>query len=53
MGIDIAQGALGAGHAIVATGRNSGAVSDAVGDTHDLEDVRICRSLPRTDPHAP
>jgi len=36
MGVDIAQAALAAGHAVVATGRNPDAVSRAVGDTDDL-----------------
>jgi NAD(P)-dependent dehydrogenase (short-subunit alcohol dehydrogenase family) len=36
MGVDIAQAALGAGHAVVATGRNSGAVREALGEADDL-----------------
>src|SRR6476660_3483115 len=36
MGVDIAQAALAAGHAVVATGRNPDAVSRAVGDADDL-----------------
>jgi NAD(P)-dependent dehydrogenase (short-subunit alcohol dehydrogenase family) len=36
MGVDIAQAALSAGHAVVATGRNTEAVADAVGEADDL-----------------
>jgi len=36
MGVHIAQAALGAGHAVVATGRNTEAVADAVGEADDL-----------------
>ena len=36
MGVDIAQAALAAGHAVVATGRNTEAVADAVGVADDL-----------------
>jgi NAD(P)-dependent dehydrogenase (short-subunit alcohol dehydrogenase family) len=36
MGVDIAQAALGAGHAVIATGRNTEAVADAVGEADDL-----------------
>ena len=36
MGVDIAQAALAAGHAVVATGRNPDAVIRAVGDADDL-----------------
>jgi NAD(P)-dependent dehydrogenase (short-subunit alcohol dehydrogenase family) len=36
MGVDIAQAALAAGHTVVATGRNTGAVADAVGEADDL-----------------
>jgi NAD(P)-dependent dehydrogenase (short-subunit alcohol dehydrogenase family) len=36
MGVDIAQAALAAGHAVVATGRRTKTVSDAVGDSDDL-----------------
>jgi NAD(P)-dependent dehydrogenase (short-subunit alcohol dehydrogenase family) len=35
MGVDIAQAALAAGHAVVATGRNTEAVTDALGETND------------------
>ena len=36
MGVDIAQAALAAGHPVVATGRKTETVSDAVGDSDDL-----------------
>ena len=36
MGVDIAQAALAAGHAVVATGRNINAVVDAIGKADDL-----------------
>jgi NAD(P)-dependent dehydrogenase (short-subunit alcohol dehydrogenase family) len=36
MGVDIAQAALAAGHAVVATGRNTEAVSAALGEADDL-----------------
>ncbi|HVQ22782.1 MAG TPA: SDR family NAD(P)-dependent oxidoreductase [Candidatus Saccharimonadia bacterium] len=36
MGVDIAQAALAAGHAVVATGRDTETVADAVGDDDDL-----------------
>jgi NAD(P)-dependent dehydrogenase (short-subunit alcohol dehydrogenase family) len=41
MGIDIAQAGLGAGHAVVATGRNTEAVADAVGEADDLLVVEL------------
>ena len=41
MGVDIAQAALAAGYAVVATGRNTDAVADAVGDAHDLLVVQL------------
>lgn len=41
MGVDIAQAALGAGHAVVATGRNPEAVADAVGKADDLLVVEL------------
>jgi NAD(P)-dependent dehydrogenase (short-subunit alcohol dehydrogenase family) len=41
MGVDIAQAALTAGHAVVATGRNIGAVSDAVGGSDNLLVVEL------------
>ena len=36
MGVDIAEAALAGGHAVVATGRNTGAVADAVGEADEL-----------------
>jgi NAD(P)-dependent dehydrogenase (short-subunit alcohol dehydrogenase family) len=36
MGVDIARAALAAGHAVVATGRNTETVADAVGEADDL-----------------
>ena len=36
MGVDIARAALGAGHAVVATGRNTEVVADAVAEADDL-----------------
>jgi NAD(P)-dependent dehydrogenase (short-subunit alcohol dehydrogenase family) len=36
MGVDIAQAALAAGHAVVATGRDTETVADAVSDADDL-----------------
>jgi NAD(P)-dependent dehydrogenase (short-subunit alcohol dehydrogenase family) len=41
MGADIAKAALAAGHAVVATGRNSGAVSKALGQSSDLLTVTL------------
>ena len=41
MGVDIARAALGAGHAVVATGRNTEAVADAVGEADDLLVVEL------------
>ena len=41
MGVDIAKAALAAGHAVVATGRNTGAVSEAVGEADDLMVVKL------------
>jgi NAD(P)-dependent dehydrogenase (short-subunit alcohol dehydrogenase family) len=41
MGVDIAQAALAAGHAVVATGRNTKTVSVAVGDFDDLLVVEL------------
>src|SRR4051812_32006091 len=41
MGVDIAKAALAAGHAVVATGRNTNAVADAVGETDDLLVVEL------------
>jgi NAD(P)-dependent dehydrogenase (short-subunit alcohol dehydrogenase family) len=36
MGVDLARAALAAGHAVVATGRDTETVADAVGDADDL-----------------
>ena len=41
MGVDIAQAALAAGHAVVATGRNPDAVTEAVGEAEDLLVVEL------------
>jgi NAD(P)-dependent dehydrogenase (short-subunit alcohol dehydrogenase family) len=41
MGVDIAKAALAAGHAVVATGRNTDAVAQAVGEADDLLVVRL------------
>jgi NAD(P)-dependent dehydrogenase (short-subunit alcohol dehydrogenase family) len=47
MGVDIAQAALADGHAVVATGRNTEAVADAVGEADDLLVVELdITSLP-------
>jgi NAD(P)-dependent dehydrogenase (short-subunit alcohol dehydrogenase family) len=41
MGVDIAQAALAAGNAVVATGRNTDAVAAAIGEAHDLLVVEL------------
>jgi NAD(P)-dependent dehydrogenase (short-subunit alcohol dehydrogenase family) len=41
MGVDIAKAALGAGHAVVATGRNTEAVRKALGEADDLLVVEL------------
>jgi NAD(P)-dependent dehydrogenase (short-subunit alcohol dehydrogenase family) len=41
MGVDIAKAALGAGHAIVATGRNTATVAEAIGAAEDLLVVEL------------
>ena len=41
MGVDIVKAALAAGHAVVATGRNTGAVARAVGSANDLLVVKL------------
>ena len=41
MGLDIAQAALAAGHAVVATGRNTDTVSEAVGEAEELLVVQL------------
>jgi NAD(P)-dependent dehydrogenase (short-subunit alcohol dehydrogenase family) len=41
MGTDIAKAALAAGHAVVATGRNPEAVARAIGESEDLQAVKL------------
>jgi NAD(P)-dependent dehydrogenase (short-subunit alcohol dehydrogenase family) len=41
MGVDIAQAALAAGHAVVATGRDPEKVTEAVGESDDLLAVKL------------
>ena len=41
MGVDIAQAALAAGHAVVATGRDPGKVSEAIGSADDLLAIKL------------
>ncbi len=41
MGVDIVKAALAAGHAVVATGRNTNAVARALGDATDLLVVKL------------
>jgi NAD(P)-dependent dehydrogenase (short-subunit alcohol dehydrogenase family) len=41
MGVDIAKAALAAGHAVVATGRNTRAVSEAIGEKGNLMVVKL------------
>jgi NAD(P)-dependent dehydrogenase (short-subunit alcohol dehydrogenase family) len=41
MGVDIAKAALAAGHGVVATGRNTDAVADAVGEADDMLVVEL------------
>jgi NAD(P)-dependent dehydrogenase (short-subunit alcohol dehydrogenase family) len=41
MGVDFAKATLAAGHAVVATGRNTNAVAKAVGEADDLLVVRL------------
>jgi NAD(P)-dependent dehydrogenase (short-subunit alcohol dehydrogenase family) len=41
MGTDFAKAALAAGHAVVATGRNTGAVAKAMGESNDLLVVKL------------
>jgi NAD(P)-dependent dehydrogenase (short-subunit alcohol dehydrogenase family) len=41
MGVDIAKAALAAGNALVATGRNTGAVAEALGEADDLLVVKL------------
>ena len=46
MGVDFAQAALAAGHAVVATGRRPETVLKAVGDAEDLLAVRLDVTVP-------
>jgi NAD(P)-dependent dehydrogenase (short-subunit alcohol dehydrogenase family) len=41
MGVEIAKAALAAGDAVVATGRNTDAVTEALGETHNLLVVKL------------
>jgi NAD(P)-dependent dehydrogenase (short-subunit alcohol dehydrogenase family) len=41
MGVDIAKAALAAGHAVIATGRNTDTVSNALGQSDDLLVVKL------------
>ena len=41
MGVDIAKAALAAGHAVIATGRNTDTVSKALGQSNDLLIVKL------------
>src|SRR5437773_7830940 len=41
MGVDIARAVLAAGHAVVASGRDSGRVSKALGRSNDLLAVKL------------
>ena len=47
MGVDFARAALAAGNAVVATGRNTGAVRRAVGEAEDLLVVRLDVTNPK------
>jgi len=46
MGVDIVKAALAAGHAVVATGRNTDAVASAVGEADDLLVVKLDVTCP-------
>jgi NAD(P)-dependent dehydrogenase (short-subunit alcohol dehydrogenase family) len=46
MGVDIAKAALAAGHAVVATGRSSDAVTRALGTANDLLVLKLDVTLP-------
>ena len=46
MGVDIAKAALAAGHQVVATGRNTGAVESALGASEDLLIVKLDLTKP-------
>src|SRR5256885_212297 len=47
MGVDIVKSALAAGHAVVATGRNTDAVAKAVGEADDLLVVKLDVTRPQ------
>ncbi|MEV7455715.1 SDR family oxidoreductase [Pseudarthrobacter oxydans] len=47
MGVDIAKAALAAGHRVVATGRNTDAVENALGASEDLLIVKLDLTKPR------
>jgi NAD(P)-dependent dehydrogenase (short-subunit alcohol dehydrogenase family) len=50
MGVDFAKAAVAAGHAVVATGRDTDAVAKAVGKSNDLLGVKLdvtSRAMPR------
>ena len=47
MGVDIAKAALAAGHNVVATGRNTGAVAEALGDSDKLLVVKLDVTSPQ------
>jgi NAD(P)-dependent dehydrogenase (short-subunit alcohol dehydrogenase family) len=47
MGVDIVKAALAAGHAVVATGRNTAAVTSALGDPDDLLVVKLDVTRPQ------
>lgn len=46
MGVDIAKAALAAGHAVVATGRNTDTVANAIGEHDDLLVVKLDLTQP-------
>jgi NADP-dependent 3-hydroxy acid dehydrogenase YdfG len=47
MGVDIAKAALAAGHAVVATGRNTDTVKQALGEHDDLLVVALDVASPK------
>jgi NADP-dependent 3-hydroxy acid dehydrogenase YdfG len=53
MGVDIAKAALGAGHPVVVTGRNTEAVREALGEADDLLVVALdITAVDELEPHA-
>ena len=48
MGVDIAKAALAAGHKVVATGRNTDKVAQALGKSADLFVVKLDITKPKT-----